>query len=258
MRILKLLAVAVVAGYLVLAGALYSMQRSMLFPAPPDGLNAGDPRRIDVPGGTHLFVPEALGDGVVLVHFHGNADAVSRLTGLASAWRRAGASFVAVEYPGYGAAPGAPSEKAILEAAETALKFLVEKKGIARDRIVLEGRSLGTGVAVAMAARGWGRRLVLVTPYLSISEVAAPQFPLFPVRLLIRDPFDSSALASQIRIPTLIVHGTHDRVIPFEHGRQLATQITGARFIEVPGADHDDVIDPAPVWNEITQFVLTP
>lgn len=229
-----------VAAYALLCAGLFFAQRKLVFPAPTE--RAGVPRgfeEVQVPGATFFIWSRVEGDGPVVVHFHGNGEQVGHLGWLGSEFKQRGVSFVAVEYPGYPGANGEPSEESLLAAAEAALNEL--EKRVARERIILEGQSVGTGVAVAMAAKGWGRKLVLLSPYTSLPDVGARAFSWMPVRLLMRDRFDSATRAPDIKVPTLIIHGTDDEVIPFELGKELAGKITNVKFIEIPGARHNDL-----------------
>lgn len=243
-------------GYLVLCGLLFFMQRAILFPA-PKVLDAPPPSltRFDVPNGTFLLMHEVEGDGPVVVRFHGNGEQVAWCEGEAKFWAAQGASFVTVEYPGYPGTKGEPSERGIVDASEAALKFLTEDRKIDRSRLVLEGQSLGSGVAVQLVDRGWGAKLILLTPYTSITEVGARAFPYFPVRLLIRDEFDSATRAPAVKIPTLVIHGTDDEVIPFEIGKKLAGLIAHAQFMEVKGGTHNDLWAYSEVKQALVGFV---
>ena len=95
--------------------------------------------------------------------------------------------------------------------------------------------------------------MILLTPYTSISDVAARAFPLAP-SFLVRDRFDSSALAPSIDLPVLIVHGTADEVVPFELGKTLATRFPHAVFVPIERAGHNDVWDRPEIVGRITRF----
>jgi pimeloyl-ACP methyl ester carboxylesterase len=191
----------------------------------------------------------------VVVHFHGNGDQVSYLSALSQEYARVGVSFAAVEYPGYPGARGQPSEASILSAAEAALRHLTGPMQIPKARIVLSGQSLGTGVALEMAARGWGVQLVLVSPYTSWPAVVGSAFPWLPTGLLIRDRFDSAATAHRVTVPTLVIHGVRDTIVPFEQGQQVASAIRGARLVAVTGGHHHDVLEWGDAQREMLRFV---
>jgi uncharacterized protein len=256
-RPMTLLVSTLAVGYLALCALLFLGQRAILFPAPRDrDRPTGEGVVIEVPRGTPMLWRPANGAGPVVVHFHGNAEQIAWTAWLGEELARRGVSFAAVEYPGYPGAGGRPSEESIVTAGEKALQHLTGAMGIARERLVLSAQSLGTGAAVALAAKGWGTKLVLLTPYTSLPTVAARGVVrFFPVQLLMRDRFDSAARAPRIDRPVLVLHGNRDEVIPFDDGRALAGRFPHARFVEVDGAHHNDIWDRPPTRTEYFAFV---
>jgi len=253
---MMVLLLVLAAAYVGLCAALFFVQRSLVFPAPRERATSGTTPIVEVPGGTPMLWSSADDRGPVVVHFHGNGEQIGSLGWLGEHLARTHVSFAAVEYPGYPGAPGAPSESSIVAAAERALRHLTGPMGIARERIVLSGQSLGTGVAVRLAANGWGTRLVLLSPYTSMTAIADQGiYRVFPVRLLMRDRFDSGSLASRIAIPVLVLHGNRDGVVPFALGRALAETFPHARLVEVPDAGHNDLWDHQPTMAEYLAFV---
>jgi uncharacterized protein len=247
---------ALVAAYLGLCLVLFLVQRALVFPAPRDRVDAGSGTVVLVPGGTPMLWGPVEGGGPVVVHFHGNGEQIGGLGWLGEELAKRRVSFAAVEYPGYPGAPGTPSEASIVAAAEKALEHLTGPMGVARERIVLSGQSLGTGVAVRLAANGWGTKLVLLSPYTSMTDVAASGlFRAFPVRLLMRDRFDCEALAPRIDRPVLVLHGNRDQVVPLDLGRALSDRFPHARFVEVRGAGHNDLWQHPPTASEYLAFV---
>lgn len=232
--------------YAAACGVAWLGQRALLFPAPREA-------RVTPPAGATLLELEA-DDGLTVhavafpaatgartvVHFHGNGETMSSSFRLAEALHAEGLGVVLVEYRGYGISAGAPSEAGLYRDAEAVLDALAAQ-GIGPDRIVLYGASLGSGVAAEMAARGRGAALVLVSPYTSIARIAKRLAPILPTDLLVRDRFDTLAKAPRIHVPTLVVHGDRDGVVPFTMGRAVASAIAGARFFPVAGAGHDDL-----------------
>ncbi len=244
------------ACYLAVCALMFAVQRKLLFPAPTGLARAyGGLEREEVPGGTFLLWTRVPGEGAVVVHFHGNGEQVGNLGWLAAEWAERGVSFVAVEYPGYPGAAGTPSEESLLQASEAALQHLTGALKIERSRLVLEGQSVGTGVAVTLASRGWGTRLLLISPYTSLPAVGAKAFPWLPVGLLMRDRFDSLSRAPELKVPTLILHGTIDAVVPFELGEALSRAIPGAKFVAVEGAGHNDLFDRDQTLQVMADFV---
>jgi fermentation-respiration switch protein FrsA (DUF1100 family) len=235
---------AVVVGTPVLARAV---SRRFLFPS-------ARLRSSRTPSGfeTHVLVAS---DGVVVhaleltglpgarivVHFHNNRETAESTADLARSLRDHGLGVLLVEYRGYGASQGAePSETGLYFDAEAALAML-EARGIGPERVVLSGISLGTGVAAEMARRGRGSRLVLVTPFTSIPDLVTDATPFLPARALLADQFDTLSKASTIHVPTLVIHGDADEIVPFAMGERVARAIRDARLLRVPGGRHGDL-----------------
>ncbi|HEX8818978.1 MAG TPA: alpha/beta hydrolase [Archangium sp.] len=259
---LLLVLATLVIAYVGLCVLVFLNQRHIVFPVPPGA------REPELPGATLLHIPGSEGSTVyalhvpapegapTVVHFHGNGEQLADGTWLAQRFQEAGLGFYAVEYPGYGlAAVGqGPSEKGIYAAAEAALEHLYRDLGVPRERTVLQGQSLGSGVAVEMAKRGHGTRLVLITPYTSIVEVGARVFPWLPASLLVRDPFNSAAKAPGLTLPVFIIHGTRDEVIPVDMGQRMGTLFPNATTRILEGKHHNDVLDRPDILQELVRF----
>jgi len=249
------------AAYGAASAFLWTFQRSIIYPAPKErrepSLPGADLVRLMGSGGrtVHCFRVRVPGDGPTIVHFHGNGESLADVVDLAATFRDLGIGFFAVEYPGYGLSNDAsPSEQAIYEDAETALGHLRDALGVSRERTVIEGQSLGTGVAVEMARRGYGSRLVLISPYTSMIDMARRVVPFLPAQFLMRDRFDNAEKVGSLTIPALVVHGTRDEIIPFSMGERLASRLPQARFRPISGAHHNDVWQHASLAVEIAAF----
>jgi uncharacterized protein len=243
---LKTTAAAVLGSYALVAGLTRLGFRSLLYPAPSRGLEAAPPngelRAYATPDGQRVQVAYYDAPGPrLLVFFHGNGESIADSVGLATEMQQRGLRFAAVEYRGYGSSPSSgPSEAGLYADAEGALMGLLAD-GQPSDSLVLWGSSLGTGVAVEMSLRGFGRRLILQAPYTSIPAVAGRIAPIFPTRWLITDRFDNQAKAAQIGVPTLVIHGEQDRIVPFDMGQTIAQTIEGAELLQVADAGHNDL-----------------
>ena len=202
--------------YLALCITLFIFQRSLIYFPQPRSLGPGTSMFTLPVDGAELVVTTRPLRGLTqdrqakgaLIYFGGNAEDVSySLPGLASAFPDH--ALYLLHYRGYGGSTGAPSEAALIADALA----LFDRVYAEHKNIMVVGRSLGSGVAVQLASQRPVARLVLVTPYDSIAEIAARQFPYFPVRWLLQDKFESSKLAPQITVPTLIIAAEHDEVI---------------------------------------------
>jgi alpha-beta hydrolase superfamily lysophospholipase len=223
--------------------------RVLLYPAPNDP----EPR---VPAGASMLVLRA-SDGApvralqipppndrsrTIVIFHGNAETIGSGVDLAEDLHHRGLGVVLAEYRGYGVSrtAGRPSEPAFYGDAEAILDAL-QAQGIAADRTVVMGISLGTGVAAEMARRGRSAALVLFSPYTSITAMARQVAPFLPASFICPDAFDTLSKAGEIRVPTLVVHGDQDEVISVAMGRAVAAAIPGADLKILAGGHHNDL-----------------
>jgi uncharacterized protein len=182
-------------------------------------------------------IPPAAGRPFIL-YFHGNAGGLDLRVERFRAFANAGMGMLAIEYRGYAGSTGRPSERGLKLDGEATYAAAIES-GVAPERIVAFGESLGSGVAVAIAARHTSGALVLDSPYSSIADVAAAAYWFFPVRALIRDPFRNDLLIAKVKAPTLMVHGTKDPVVPIRFGEKLFALANPPKtFWRVEGAGH--------------------
>jgi pimeloyl-ACP methyl ester carboxylesterase len=185
------------------------------------------------------------------VHFHGNAETVEQSAFLGRELKKRGMSVVLVEFRGYGRSRGSsPTEEGLyLDAA--AILDLLATRGVGPDRVVLWGQSLGSGVAAEMAKRARGSRLALVAPYTSTVALAARVVPFLPLSLVMVDRFDTLSKAPSITVPTLVVHGDIDDVIPCEEGEKVSKALPHATFLKVPEGRHDNLYKSVSVMNAL-------
>jgi hypothetical protein len=250
MTILKWLLVLAVVLYVGGVAVLFFKQRSMLFPIPRVG-----PTTPEVAGFSEAeehFLATADGERVIVWHvpakpgrpvilfFHGNGDflagRVSRFRNLVSD----GTGLVALSFRGYAGSTGSPSEEGLLQDAAAAYAFTAER--YESSRIVAWGFSLGTGVAVALAAEHPVAKLILEAPYTSTVDLAASLFPIAPVRLLMRDQFHSDRRIGRVTAPLLIMHGDADPAINIRFGERLfAMAREPKQFVRFPGGGHENL-----------------
>jgi uncharacterized protein len=182
-------------------------------------------------------IPPAPGRPLIL-YFHGNAGGLDLRVERFQAMAKAGMGVLAIEYRGYASSTGRPSERGLKLDGEATYAAAIES-GVEPQRIVAFGESLGSGVAVAIAARHTIGALVLDSPYSSIADVAAAAYWFVPVRALLRDPFHNDMLIAKVSAPTLMVHGTKDPVVPIRFGEKLFALANPPKtFWRVEGAGH--------------------
>ncbi len=176
-----------------------------------------------------------------LVRFHGNGGQHGDRAGSMQPYMTRGYGVLLAGYRGYGGNPGKPTEPGLYADGRAALAWLAEQ-GIEAASVVLYGESLGSGVAVQMAAEHAVAGLVLEAPFTSAVDVGQAAYPWLPVRLLMWDRFDNQSKIGGIAAPLLLIHGEADPVVASRFGRRLfeaAAEPKTAWFI--PGAGHSEL-----------------
>jgi fermentation-respiration switch protein FrsA (DUF1100 family) len=245
--------------YLATLAVLYLAQRRLLyFPNPAEispaevGLSRVERLHLTTQDGERLlaWLIKPPPGAPLVVYFHGNGGGIGLRANRYAAFAGAGFGVLAVEYRGYGGSSGSPSEAGLRLDAEAAYQAALRESP--PRRIVLLGESLGSGLAVGVAARHEIGAIALDSPYTSIVDVAAARFWMFPVRWLVRDRFDSAARIADVKAPLLIVHGTADAVVPIRFGRRLFERATGDKtLLVVEGGGHlsmDARLDATIAW----------
>ena len=209
MTVLKWLVVLAAVGYLGGLAVLFLAQRAFLFPIPQTVRTA--PEAAGFPEAEEHVLTTADGEKVIVWHvpakpghpvvlyFHGNGDFLAGFFGRFRDIIADGTGVVALSYRGYAGSSGKPSERGLLADAAAAYAFTAAR--YSADRIVVWGFSLGSGVAVALAAEQPVGKLILEAPYTSIADVAASAVPIVPVRWLIRDQFHSDERIARVTAP---------------------------------------------------------
>jgi len=180
------------------------------------------------------------GGGMVLLFFHGNAGNLSHRAELVLRLAALPAEVLIVGYRGYGRSEGKPSEAGLYRDARAAWRYLTEERGVAADRIVLFGKSLGGAVAVDLATQVQAAGLIVESSFTSVPDMAGRHFPFVP-RFLIRTRMDSLSKIRAIDCPKLFIHSRSDEVVPYALGRRLYEAAPEPkRFYEVVGASHNE------------------
>jgi uncharacterized protein len=249
MATLKWLLTFAAVFYFGLVALLYVMQRSIqYFPetfrtAPAAaGLPEAEEVMLDTADGERVIVWHVppRGDKSVFLYFHGNGASLRWRLDRFRALTVDGSGLVALSYRGYGGSSGRPSEAGLIEDASAAYAFAAAR--YPPGRIAVWGESLGTGVAVAIAAEKPVGHLVLQSPFTSAADVGAQRYWFAPVRLLMKDQFRSDLRIGKVTAPVLVMHGDRDNVVPFVFGERLYDLIGAPkRFVPFPGAGHDDL-----------------
>lgn len=261
MVLLKIVLVAllVFAGFVAL---MYAIQRSLMyhperFRTSPEQAGFGEAQELKLEtadGETVIawYVPPRAGKPLVL-YFHGNAGALHHRVDRFRPLVAAGNGLLALSYRGFGGSTGSPSEMGLIADAEAAYRFALGH--VPAGRIAVFGESLGTGVAVALAASHPVGAVILEAPFTSAADVGAMIYWYLPVRLAMRDPFYSDRRIGRIKAPLLILHGGRDGIIPITLGERLFVLANEPkRFLRFAEGGHID-LDQYGAMRAIVAFV---
>ena len=190
----------------------------------------------------------------LIIYYGGNGDEVSTM--IPDMQTLDGYSVLLMNYRGYGLNQGRPSEKALFRDALAIYDSITKQLNISGDNVILMGRSLGSGVAVYVAANREVSKLVLVTPFDSIRNLAKHYFPIFPMSLILKHPFNSIDYTRNITTPSLIIMGSKDRTIPNKYSLNLAKHWQGeCRKVLIEGADHNDIVTFPEYWQSVKKYL---
>lgn len=248
-RFLRVLVVV----YVVVGIGLYFLQEKFLFHpkkiAADTVFNFGQPYReynFTRDDGTNLnmvqFLPQdSLPLGLV-VYYHGNMRNVTRYAPYARMFTMNGYEVWMMDYAGFGKSTGKRTEKRMYEDAERVYKMAMER--MHPDSIIIYGKSIGTGVASYIASKFPSKRLILETPYTSISGLAQRYFFMYPVKYMTTYDFPTIDYLPGVKSPITIFHGTHDGVIAYKNAKRLTTVFKpGDEFVTIEKANHNNIAD---------------
>jgi hypothetical protein len=249
MIVLKWLLIVALASYLGLLAIMYVAQRALMYF--PDRAHVS-PQRAGFPEAEEVALPTSDGERVIVWHappraeqpvvlyLHGNGGALHDRVDRFHALTADGTGLVALDYRGYGGSTGTPSEAGLIRDADAAYDFAVSR--YAAERLVVWGESLGSGVAVALAAKHPVGRVVLEAPFSSAVDVAARRYPYAPVHWLMKDQFRSDLRIASVAAPVLILHGDRDTVVPIALGQRLYSLVQSPkRFVRIRDGGHEDL-----------------
>ncbi|CAM6004416.1 unnamed protein product [Sphagnum balticum] len=200
------------------------------------------------------FYADSPARGVVL-YFHGNAEALNHTGTLAGAFTSRGYDCIMMDYPSYGKSTGTLSEAHLFNTGTVFLDWV--KKHYSSGRLIIYGKSLGTGIAAHTARYSeWFKALILEAPYYSITDIGQRQYPYIPIGLITRYPISTYQFLKELHHPVYAIHGTDDQLIPIASPRRfLDLGLTDFTLIEVPGGRHGDLATH-PEYDQLLDKVL--
>ncbi len=265
-RLLWRIARVAILAYLAILLGMAFFETNLVYPIPAREQGDWQPKsfqyedvRFASADGTKLhgwFIPHAASKFAIL-YCHGNGEDISSNGEWAAQLaERLQASVFIFDYRGYGQSEGRPNEAGCIADGSAAQHWLAKRTQTQPDDIVLMGRSLGSAVAVALAAQNGARALVLENAFPTMPDVAAAHYPWLPVRWLMRNRYDNVERIKKYSGPLLQSHGTDDQLIPIELARRLFDTAPGPakRWIELPGLGHNSPV-PRQLYDELAAFL---
>jgi uncharacterized protein len=261
-RFFKALFFLTLFGYLALVAILYVKQRDLVFAAtninPPIAqLDLGEALQVKIrtPDGETLvgFYHAAKSDRPVILFFHGKGGELLNVVAKLRYFAANDYGYLAIDYRGVGGSTGVTSKDGMLIDGVAGYDWLVEN-GVPAKHIVVLGESLGTGIAVAVAAKRDVAAVALGAPYTSIADVAAERYWFVPVKQLLIDNIDPASMIADVTEPLLIVHGKTDYTVPFHFGARLYEAANQPkRFLPIENAGHE-VLFRTEILDEYLKF----
>jgi uncharacterized protein len=255
-RMLRGVVVAVGVAVLVsalLTGLLWLFQRKLVYlpdagpvPSAAEVLPGGRDVVLRTDDGLELgawYVPGRHAESSAVLVANGNGGHRGYRAPLAGALHDEGLAVLLFDYRGYGGNPGSPTEDGLARDVRAARAFLVEDAGVPADRIVYFGESLGAAVVTELATEHPPAGLVLRSPFVDLASVAAVHYPFVPARALLKDRFPVAEQIARVDVPTTVVYGSGDGIVPPEQSRAVADAAAKLRdVVVVDGADHNDQV----------------
>lgn len=176
----------------------------------------------------------------LIIYFHGNTGSLKRWGEIAATLTKYGYDVLAPDYRGYGKSTGVPSEENLIKDADVFYNFAL--KNYDEEKIVIYGRSLGSGVAVQLAAKQNARLVILETPFASLLDVIKTMFPFIPFQMLLKHPFKSIDHIEAVTSPIVIMAGIKDSQVPYKSSMKLYSKVkdrANVNFYTFKKGDHN-------------------
>lgn len=264
MSALRILAIALLCIYVLIGLAIYLLQESLIFL--PESLPDNYEYSFNKDFEEHSLIME---DGAVInalyfklqdsrgliVYFHGNAGNLERWGQVAESFVDLGYEVLITDYRGYGKSTGNRSEIKLMSDAEEIYAFAKKLEG--EDQIVIFGRSLGSAFASYLSSKNNPNKLILETPFYSLTDVARKLFPIYPASLLLNYRFDNHEYLNQTKAPVYIFHGNEDEIVPYESGQKLYEAVEEqANLFTIDGGHHNDLAAFDSYWEHMKSVLI--
>jgi pimeloyl-ACP methyl ester carboxylesterase len=258
---------ALTIGFLCFTALMYLLQKSLIFFPVKIGTSTLQAIKREFPDAEEITItaadntalrgwlvkPAVTGKMPLVIYFGGNAEEVSWL--INEAHRFKGWAVCLMNYRGYGLSDGSPGERELYSDALTIYDYCAKRTDIDRDRIMVMGRSIGSGVATYLAQNRTLKSAILICPFDSLVSIGKKHYPFLPVSLLLKHRFDSASCAPSIKIPLLALLAASDEIVPRESSMRLIEQWGGPHSVKIIEGSHNTLQEYAGYWESIEEFL---
>jgi pimeloyl-ACP methyl ester carboxylesterase len=255
MRKRNKIALIVLAVFYISFGVFLAVYQENIvyYPNTQDFINCEDfktAKKIDY-NGTRMYVKDT--DKPIVVLYHGNAGSACNRKFYADIFSQAGYGYMIIEYAGYSNDAKNPSHELIKHDVQNVLEYINENHF---SRITVVGESIGTGVASYHVSLQSPDKLLLISPFSDLADIAKNRFWFYPTSILVNNAFDNIANLSQYQNPITIIHGNNDTIIPHKLGQKLFISLkTKKNFVTIEGAGHNDLFVYPETYTTVTNFL---
>ena len=260
----KILLIFVIIYFLIVIST-YIFQRSLLY-HPSENNYTGDQLlvsiekvKIKTQDNIELiswYHKKNINDYKTLVFLHGNAGSLQNRIHKINHFKNMNINFLLVAWRGFNGNEGSPTEKGLYEDANSAIRWL-EKKGVDEKNIIIYGESLGTGIATEIAQHRKFAGVILESPFTSMIEAGYDKYPFLPVRLLLKDKYESYKKIKNIKVPILVMHGKMDNVVPFHMGKKMYELASEPKYYYFSDYDNHMMEYNEKLLNSLKDFIYS-
>ena len=262
MYILSIVGLAVLI-YLIISLILYSSQRSLLY-HPTENNYSGDMltvsiEKIKIKNDDNIellawYHKKNIEKYKTILFLHGNAGSLENRIHKINHFNDMNVNFLIISWRGFSGNKGKPTENGLYIDAKSGVDWL-KNKGIDEKNIIIYGESLGTGVATEIAQKNNFAGVILESPFTSMIAAAKSKYPIFPIKLLLKDKYESDKKIKNIKSPILIMHGEVDKIVPFWMGKKLYELANQPKYSYFPKYDDHMMEFNKDLINSINLFI---
>ena len=191
-----------------------------------------------------------------ILFFHGNAGSLENRIHKINHFKDMNINFILLAWRGFSGNKGKPTEQGLYQDARSAVKWLINQ-GVTEENIIIYGESLGTGVATEIAQNKNFAGVILESPFTSMIDLGKKYYPIFPVKLLLKDKYESEKKIKNLKSPLLVMHGKKDKIVPFYMGKKIFDMANNPKFNYFTEMDDHMMNYDENLINEIDLFIRT-